>query len=680
VAHPVTIRFVQSREPLINPTAGPARPYLNLGILAHVDAGKTTLTERLLYSAGVIDRVGSVDDGSTVTDFLPLERQRGITIKSAVASFDVGLITVNLIDTPGHPDFIAEVERVLNVLDGAVLVISAVEEVQPQTRVLMRTLQRLRIPTVLFINKIDRPGAQEAGLLARIAERLTPAVIPLGTTVDLGTRAADFRPFGAGDEAFVSGLADVLAAHDDALLAAYVNDERALSYPRLRADLAHATGRSLVHPVFFGSAIMGAGVDALIVGIEELLPARCGDADGPLSGTVFKVTRGATGEKIAYARIYSGTLRTRDRIKIGTDREGKVTAIRVFDRGTTVQWPSAAAGRIAQLWGLSDVRIGDTIGAARSDQPTAHFDPPMLEAAVLPVHPADKAALRVALGQIAEGDPLINVRQDDRRGEMYVSLYGEVQKEVVEATLALEYNLAVHFRETSVICVERLMGLGAAVERMGKDGNPFLATVGVRLEPASPGAGIAVRLEVPSNTVPLFIYGSTEEYRRVEEETVRAALREGLHGWQVLDCTVTITESDYASPSSQARDFRLLTPLVVMTALREAGTVVCEPIQRFRLQMPADTYGTSTAMLLRLGAVVESTAMDEATCTLQGQIAAAQVHVLQRQIPSATRGEGLLECEFDSYRPIAGPPPSRPRTDLNPLDRKEYLLHVTRRV
>src|SRR6266851_5281310 len=166
-----------------------ARKTLNLGILAHVDAGKTTLTERLLYAAGVIDEIGSVDAGTTQTDSLALERQRGITIKSAVVSFAIDDVTVNLIDTPGHPDFIAEVERVLSVLDGAVLVISAVEGVQPQTRVLMRALQRLRIPALLFVNKIDRPGADGERVLRAISARLPPAIAAMGFTSGLGTRA-----------------------------------------------------------------------------------------------------------------------------------------------------------------------------------------------------------------------------------------------------------------------------------------------------------------------------------------------------------------------------------------------------------------------------------------------------------------------------------------------------------
>src|ERR687887_2103742 len=170
---------------------------VNLGILAHVDAGKTSLAERLLYAAGVIDQVGRVDDGSTQTDTLALERQRRITIKSAVVSFAVGDVTVNLIDTPGHPDFIAEVERVLSVLEGAVLVVSAVEGVQSQTRVLMRALQRLRVPTLLFVNKIDRRGAQDERVLQGIAEKLTPAIVAMGSARELGTRAAGFTPYGA---------------------------------------------------------------------------------------------------------------------------------------------------------------------------------------------------------------------------------------------------------------------------------------------------------------------------------------------------------------------------------------------------------------------------------------------------------------------------------------------------
>ena len=390
---------------------------LNLGILAHVDAGKTTLTERLLHAASVIDEIGSVDKGNTQTDTLALERQRGITIKTAVVSFVLDDVTVNLIDTPGHPDFIAEVERVLGVLDGAVLVVSAVEGVQPQTRALMRVLRRLKIPTLIFVNKIDRGGAQHESLLRSISEKLSPDIVAMGSPRGLGTREAAFAPF-ALDADFAAGLMDLLTDHDDALLAAYVDNEEEVSYRRLRVELAAQTGKALVHPVFFGSAMTGAGVDELIAGITELLPAAEGDVDGPVSGTIFKVERGPAGEKIALVRMFSGTVSVRDRLQLDRDEEGKVTRIEVFERGSSVRQNSVAAGQIGRLWGLSDAKIGDTLGTSRTIL-ERHFSPPTLETVVVPRRTADKGALRVALARLAdqEGRPSPGVlRLTLRRG------------------------------------------------------------------------------------------------------------------------------------------------------------------------------------------------------------------------------------------------------------------------
>src|SRR6185369_3238025 len=237
---------------------------LNLGILAHVDAGKTTLTERLLYAAGVIDEIGSVDEGSSQTDSLALERQRGITIKSAVVSFIVDDVTVNLIDTPGHPDFIAEVERVLGVLDGAVLVVSAVEGVQPQTPLLFRALQRLKVPTLIFVNKTDRAGADYERTLAAMRRRLSPAIV---------------SPDGPD-------LPEILAENSESILRAYVADD-GLTNGRLTAELRRQTQRGLVFPVFTGSAWKGIGVEPLLQGIRDLLVGAAADPEAAVSGRVF---------------------------------------------------------------------------------------------------------------------------------------------------------------------------------------------------------------------------------------------------------------------------------------------------------------------------------------------------------------------------------------------------------
>jgi ribosomal protection tetracycline resistance protein len=645
---------------------------LNLGILAHVDAGKTSLTERLLYAAGVIDAIGSVDAGSTQTDSLALERQRGITIKSAVASFVVGDVAINLIDTPGHPDFIAEVERVLSVLDGAVLVISAVEGVQAQTRMLMRALQRLAVPTLIFVNKIDRMGARDEGVLAAIAETLTPAIVAMGAARGLGRRDASVTPFGAGDPTFRAQLSERLADHDEALLAAYVDSRRPLSYRRLRAALAARTAEALVHPVFFGSAITGAGTDALIAGVTELLPTAQGDPDGPVSGAVFKIERGESGEKVAYVRMFSGTVKAGDRVAAHGPDPVKVTAISVFDRGGAQPGPALAAGRIGKLWGLHSAQIGDAIGARRAGSEAHHFAPPSLETVITPRRQAEKGALHTALAQLAEQDPLINLRQDDLRQEMFVSLYGEVQKEVIEQTLADDFGVEVAFRESTTICIERPIRTGAAVEWPPR---PFMAAVGLRIDPAPIGSGVTFKLEVEYGSLPL-------TFHKAVEESVYETLQQGLYGWRVTDCIVAMTHAiryRHFATSTPA-DHRNLTPLVLMKALRQAGTEVCEPVHRFHLTVPADALGAVLPALARLGASAPTTVVRGRTCELAGDIRAAMVHRLQQETPGLSGGEGVLEQAFDHYRPVRGEVPTRARTDHNPLDRREYLRHVLRRV
>jgi ribosomal protection tetracycline resistance protein len=655
---------------------------LNLGILAHVDAGKTSLTERMLHASGVIDEPGSVDAGTSHTDVLDLERRRGITIKAAVVSFVVGDVTVNLIDTPGHPDFIAEVERALGVLDGAVLVISAVEGVQAQTRILMRALQRLRVPTLLFVNKIDRAGAQEDSLLGTIADRLTPALVPMGTTRALGTRAAEFMPFDpAGLD--VTAVAD----HDERVLAGLVG-ERPLPGPgEVRRALSTQSRRANVHPVYFGSAMTGAGIGAILAGITSMLPAGRGDPDGPLAGTVFKIARGPAGDRVAYVRMLGGTLRVRDRVG-----EHTVTSVEVFDRGTTVRRSSAVDGEIALVRGLGHVRIGDTIGAPRRRRPRPgrpgdrrrddghHFAPPTLETLVVPEPRHRRRELHAALTELTDQDPLIGLRLDDVRQELHLSLYGEVQKEVIQATLAEEYGLSVEFRETLPICIERPVGTGGAVEHMHDRSaeHPFLAGIGLRVDPAPAGSGVTFRYEIELGSLPA-------AFLRAIAETVPEALRQGLHGWEVSDCVVTLTHSDYAPRQSHAHqgfskamssvgsDFRLLTPLVLMAALRRARTVVCEPVHRYELEIPVAALPAMVPALARLGAPPREQSAEGTAVVLAGRIRAARVHALQTQIPELTRGEGVLESTFDGYEPVRGRPPSRARTDSNPLDRDEYL-------
>jgi ribosomal protection tetracycline resistance protein len=616
---------------------------LNIGILAHVDAGKTSLTERLLFEAGAIGRLGSVDGGDTQTDSLDLERRRGITIRSAVVSFVTGDTRITLIDTPGHSDFIAEVERALRVLDGAVLVVSAVEGVQAQTRVLMRTLRRLGIPTLIFVNKIDRMGARD--LLDEIRAKLAPRAIALSATT-------------SSDE-----LAELLADGDDTFLESYVEDR--VDAAACRAELARQVACGALHPVLSGSAITGAGVADLVTAMAELLPATERTGDGPLHATVFKIDRGRAGEKIAYTRLHSGSLSPRQRISFyrgETELTGRISAIEVA--GDDV----ALAGDVARVRGLRDVRIGDRLGSPGAADRGGVFAPPILESVVRPVRPEEAAALFTALTRLSEEDPLIDVR---RRGhDVSVRLYGEVQKEVLRSMLAEGAGIEVEFEPTSTLYVEKPVGCGEAVEEMDPEQRLyFFATVGLQVEP---GSGVTFGLSVELGSLPL-------AFHKAIEETVHSTFEQGLHGWEVLDCAVTLTHTAYFSPISAAGDFRKMTPLVLMAALREAGTRVYEPVHRFELEIPANAVSTVLVKLAELRAVPGEPVMGPASCTLHGTIPAGHIDGFTQALPALTQGEGVFLSEFDDYRRYPGPPPERPRTGQNPLDRKAYLAQVARR-
>jgi ribosomal protection tetracycline resistance protein len=647
---------------------------LNLGILAHVDAGKTTLTERLLYLGGAIDRIGSVDEGTTQTDSLALERERGITIKTAVASFAVGDLLVNLIDTPGHPDFIAEVERVLGVLDGAILVVSAAEGVQPQTPLLYRALQRMRVPTLIFVNKIDRVGASLDRTLEAIRRRLASGVVPMGTADGLGDRAATFTPGRWDDPAFIGEVAETLAERDEELLSAYV-DAPALPAALVRDALARHTRAGIVHPVFAGSAMTGTGAEAVLAAAAELFVPPAADPEAPLTARVFKIERTPSGERVAYVRVFAGTLHARDRLGYGDGNEGRVVALRVVEPGGASQRPAAVASEIAKVSGLADVRVGDAIGDGEAPGAPRQFAPPALESVVSPRRPADGGRLRVALNELAEQDPFINVRQDDERHEVSVSLYGEVQKQVIGETLARDYGVEVDFHETTSICIERPITVAEDLEVIsspskanisGKSSalstNPWPATVGLRLEPAAPGSGIAFRMDVGDvKLIPIRIYKDVPTFTAQMEGYVREALAEGRHGWQVTDCVVTMIDSGYVRTGTGAGDFRRVTEVVINRLLAAAGTQVCGPMADLKVELATAYASQVVRLLVQLGARVSPPQSYEGHTTIRGRIPVASVHELQATLPGLTGGEGLIETELGGYEPVVGDPPKRRR-------------------
>ncbi|MGR9077303.1 GTP-binding protein [Rhizobium leguminosarum] len=640
---------------------------LNLGILAHVDAGKTSLTERLLFNAGVIDKLGSVDTGNTQTDTLELERQRGITIRAAVVSFVIGERVVNLIDTPGHPDFIAEVERVLGLLDAAVVVVSAVEGVQAQTRVLVRALRRLGVPFIFFVNKVDRPGARYRDVMEALAAQLAVRPIAMSSVIGAGAKLARVEALPPGDEPLFSALCETLGENDEALLDDYVVAPDRLTEARLGRCLADQVARGLVHPVFAGAAMTGAGIPALASAIATILPERRPDPDGPVAGKIFKIERGWGGEKLSYIYLNSGTVRLRQSLGLPKGPE-RVTAIHVFEAGRVHGAESLRAGQIARVSGLAGARIGDAVGGNPLGE-WAHFAPPALETRVLARRPSDKAGLWLALNQMAEQDPLINLRRNEEADEVYVSLYGEVQKEVIQSTLLTDFGLEARFEESTVILVERPLGTGSGLQILFKEPNPFLATVGLRVEPRAPGAGNSFALEVDVGQMPVAFY-------RAVEETVFETLKQGIFGWQVIDCHVAMTAARHSSPASTAADFRQLTPWVLATALSAAQTVLCEPVDRFHLVAPMENLSGVLTLLAKSAAATTDSVIADGVARLEGTMASQMVQSVQQQLPGLTSGAGTMETSFDHYAPIAGPPRLRRRSGPDPFNGTEYLLRL----
>ncbi|PBC85660.1 MULTISPECIES: tetracycline resistance ribosomal protection protein Otr(A) [unclassified Streptomyces] len=643
---------------------------LNIGILAHVDAGKTSLTERLLFDTGAIDRLGSVDGGDTRTDTGELERRRGITIRSAVASFTVGEVQINLIDTPGHADFIAEVERAVGVLDGAVLLLSAVEGVQAGTRVLMRTLRRLRLPTLLFLNKIDRAGARDEALLADIRRLLTPAAVPMTSVTGLGTAGAEVVPYSLEDARVRERIAEVVAEVDESILAQLVDPvpegrERGQdgaqpngpgpTADRLRAALAARTADGSLHPVYFGSALGGQGVGALIEGMVRLIPPAPAVPGATARGTVFAVQQPPNGERTAHIRLYGGELRPRQQVELhrpgadgpGGPLTGRITALQVVGRAPGDGGP-LTPGNIGVVRGLPGVRTGDRLGPATEDPAGgALFAAPTLETLVSARRPAQAAALRAALLALADQDPLLRARPAPD-GATSVLLHGEVQKEIIAATLCQEHGIEAEFAPSRVVCVERPSGVGEACHEIARRGHtgPW-ATVGLRVEPGARGSGPVFTYETELGALP-------HGFHQAVEETALATLRCGPHGWAVTDCRVVLTRSGFVGPLSTAGDFRTVTASVLARALRTAGTRVHEPYHAFEAEVPLAALAAVTARLAALGAEFAETTGGRHSWLVSGALPARLVQEFQGQLPGLTHGEGVWTSYPSGDRPVRG--------------------------
>ncbi|MBQ2953925.1 MAG: TetM/TetW/TetO/TetS family tetracycline resistance ribosomal protection protein [Clostridia bacterium] len=627
----------------------------NIGVFAHVDAGKTTLSEQLLMHAGAIRRIGSVDEGTAHTDRLPVEQRRGISVKSTCVGLTWRGTAINLIDTPGHVDFAAEVERSLWALDAAVLVICAVEGVQPHTETLFHALREQQIPVVLFLNKTDREGADVQRVLQQVRRRL----------------AADAVLMADGE-----ALAEAVCAADDALLESYLAGETP-DAAFLQARAAEMTCQAQLCPVFCGSALRDVGVEALLDALVDMLPAPGGEDSASLCGVVFASQQDRLLGRGVWVRLYSGRLENRAPVTLpagidpltGEERlvQRKITQIRGVDGSDA---GSLTAGEIGVVYGLGDVAIGHVLGDGsllpRRVEP-GRLRTPLLAVQVVPEKPEEMQALRAACAALAGEDPLLQVRYSKALNELQLHVMGAIQLEIIAEELKERFALNVSFSKPAVIYKETIAqaASGFVAYTMPK---PCWAIMRFEIEPAPRGSGVTFRSTVPVRDILL-------RYQHQVEQALPLALNQGRLGWQVTDVNITLVEGNHHQFHTHPLDFIVATPWGIQDGLRRGGSTLLEPILECHFLLPPDCVGRVMSDVALMRGEVTATETDADRVLLTALVPVATSVDYATTLASATSGRGSMSVRLHGYRecPLELGA-TAPRRNVDPLDTARYIL------
>ena len=614
----------------------------NIGILAHVDAGKTTVTERILHLCGSVKAAGSVDEGTAHTDTLSVERARGISVKAAAASCVWKDTAITIVDTPGHADFAAEVERSLWALDGAVLVVSAAEGVQAQTEINYSALRAANIPVIFFINKVDRIGADRGRTLAQLRDLLGAPAVPLWD---------------------VDVLTETVCETDDALLEAYLDGE-VPSAEALHTALAAATANCTLCPVLSGAALRGDGIEALMDAILNYLPAPKVTSDA-LCGVVFAVTHDKTMGRAAHVRLFSGSLANRQMVG-----EHKINQIRVL-RGTKYDDRGELnAGEIGTIYGLENVRAGDVLGD-RSLLPEGRmsnaFAQPLLSAKVTPEKESDIRALKAALEELSVEDPHLNASWSPFTHELYVRLMGGIQTEILETLIEERFGLKCRFEPPTVMYKETIAREtdGFVAYTMPK---PCWAIMKFHFTPLPQGSGVVFKISVHPEAI-------KPRYLKQVEQTIPRALEQGMLGWEVTDVEIELYDGSDHIWHTHPLDFALATPMGIMDGLQRGGPVLLEPMLKCRFTVPATTGGRLMSDLSTMRARFDAPVSRGDMMTLEAMVPAATSLDYPVTLSSYTGGRGAMVSRLAGYEPVPLELGATcPRRGVHPLDTAKYIL------
>ena len=632
---------------------------INIGILAHVDAGKTTLTESLLYTSGAIAEQGSVDKGTTRTDTMILERQRGITIQTAVTSFCWNGYKINIVDTPGHMDFLAEVYRSLSVLDGAILVVSAKDGVQAQTRILFHALQKMNIPTIIYVNKIDQNGIDLRRIYQNIREKLTSDMIVMQEVV-LSSKIT------MTDISDLDKWDSVIAGSDE-LLERYIAED-SLDMQELQREKCRRTRCCSLFPVYHGSAKDNLGTEKLIEVITETFVPEIENSQSELCGYVFKIEYTDQKRRLSYLRLYHGTLHLRDTILLSKKKKIKITEMFILSNGEIVPADHACSGEIVIL---SDdtLKLNDILGNEKLLPRRAWIDNPMplLRTTVEPQKSEQREALLNALIEIADTDPLLRFEIDTVTHEIILSFLGKVQLEVICSLLEEKYHVRVAMREPTVIYLERPIKRATYTIHIEVPPNPFWASIGLTVTPLPAGSGTQFKSEVSLGYL-------NQSFQNAVMEGVRYGMEQGLYGWRVTDCEICFDYGVYYSPVSTPADFRFLAPVVLEQALKKAGTQLLEPYLSFTLFAPQEYLSRAYNDAPKYCAVIESTLLKNDEVIFTGEIPARCIGEYRNDLNFYTNGRSVCLIELKGYQETSGEPVLQPRRPNSRLDKVRHMF------
>jgi len=627
----------------------------NIALMAHVDTGKTTLTEHLLFKTGAIRSRGSVDAGNTHSDLLPVERSRGISVETTCVSLSWKGTEIHLIDTPGHADFAAQVERSLWALDGAVLLVSGVEGIRPYTELLHEALVKNQIPRLIFINQCDRPHAQPEKVLEELQRfgvifAVSQAWMALPKEADAPEEVCLF-------------LAEQFSELEDA----YLNGEK-LAWHTAREYLAKWVAACRGALVFMGSAATGDGLDALLDGMAAFLPEPKAKT-AELSAVIFGVEKDPQMGRGAQVRLFSGSLVRRESLEHGGETV-KVTGIRSINGSQRTDAEKLEVGELGVIYGLAHAQTGDVLGNREllpRSMTLRQLAEPLLMTEVSPLKEDDRAALRAALEELAAEDPLLHVAYSPITHQTTLRMMGAIQLEILENLLDTRYGIPVSFGSPQVIYRETVLheGRGSAVYTMPK---PCWAILRFLVEPLPLGSGVEYVCKASPARLPY-------RYRRQVEQTIPKALEQGMLGWEVTDVRLTLVDGEDHPIHTHPLDFVLATPWAVMAAIKDAGSQLLEPVQLARISLPQSLGGKLMTQIGLWRGTYESPVVHDDILTVEARLPVAATMELNTRLSAMSGGRATVTSRFAGYQPCPlelGQ--TCPRRTVHPLDTAKYIL------